>query len=91
MTVEELRNEIDMLDKEIMRLWQRQAAISRQIGAQRIAAGDPRIVLSREYDVIILRYRSALGSEGAELALLALRAGRIRLTTLHEWMATRTR
>lgn len=78
LTVEELRNEIDVLDEEIVRLWRRRAAISRQIGARRITAGGPRIVLGREYEVIE-RYRIALGSEGAELALLALRAGRGRL------------
>jgi chorismate mutase len=75
MTVEELRNQIDVLDEEIVRLWRRRAAISHQIGMRRIAAGGTRIVLSREYEVIS-RYRAALGSEGAELALLALRTGR---------------
>jgi chorismate mutase len=73
--IEELRHEIDELDGEIIRLWQRRAAISHTIGDRRVAAGGPRIVLRREHE-IIARYRAALGPVGGTLALLVLQAGR---------------
>jgi chorismate mutase len=72
-----LRNEIDYLDAEILRLVQRRTAVSRTIGQVRRAAGGPRVVHGREMAVLD-RYR-ALGPEGHELAMLLLRLGRGRL------------
>lgn len=72
-----LREEIDVLDAEILRLVQRRTAVSQAIGAARMAAGGPRVVHGREMAVLD-RYRD-LGGEGRELAILLLRLGRGRL------------
>lgn len=75
--IEDLRDEIDHLDDEILRLIKRRAEVSRDIGAARMASGGPRIVYNREMDVLA-RYRE-LGPEGRELAMILLRLGRGRL------------
>jgi chorismate mutase len=41
----------------------------------RVASGGTRLVLSREREILD-RFRSALGADGTQLALLVLRAGR---------------
>ncbi|NHD16714.1 MULTISPECIES: chorismate mutase [Actinopolyspora] len=74
---ENLREEIDHLDEEILRLVKRRAEVSHRIGTERMAAGGPRIVYNREMDVLA-RYRE-LGPEGRELAMILLRLGRGRL------------
>lgn len=76
-TIDDLRQEIDWLDAEILRLIKRRAEVSRTIGAARMAAGGPRIVYNREMDVLA-RYRE-LGPEGRQLALALLNLGRGRL------------
>ncbi len=77
MDIAELRQEIDWLDAEILRLIKRRTEVSRAIGATRMAAGGTRIVVNREMDVIA-RFRE-LGPEGRELAMLLLNLGRGRL------------
>jgi chorismate mutase len=72
-----LREEIDAIDAELLRLVQRRSEISQRIGLARMAAGGPRIVYNREMQVLA-RFR-ALGTEGRELAMLLLRLGRGRL------------
>ncbi|HEV7908212.1 MAG TPA: chorismate mutase [Pseudonocardiaceae bacterium] len=72
--IDELRQEIDHLDAEILRLVQRRVEVSKIIGAARMAAGGTRIVHNREIDVLN-RYK-ALGPEGKELAMVLLRLGR---------------
>lgn len=72
-----LREEIDAIDAELLRLVQRRSEISQRIGLARMAAGGPRIVYNREMQVLA-RFRG-LGSEGRELAMLLLRLGRGRL------------
>ncbi|MGH3762921.1 chorismate mutase [Actinophytocola sp.] len=69
-----LREEIDWLDAEILRLVKRRIEVSRTIGAARMAAGGPRIVYNREMDVLA-RYRE-LGPEGRRLAMALLDLGR---------------
>lgn len=69
-----LREEIDWLDAEILRLVKRRVEVSRTIGAARMAAGGPRIVYNREMDVLA-RYRE-LGVEGRRLAMALLNLGR---------------
>ncbi|WP_420810121.1 chorismate mutase [Halopolyspora algeriensis] len=76
-SISALRDEIDHLDAEILRLIKRRAEVSREIGAARMAEGGPRIVYNREMDVLA-RYRE-LGPEGRELAMILLRLGRGRL------------
>ena len=75
--VAELRKEIDELDREILRLVKRRAEVSQRIGAARMAAGGPRIVVNREMDVLA-RYRE-LGQAGRMLAMALLDLGRGKL------------
>jgi chorismate mutase len=70
-----IRERIDEIDAAIMSLWQERAALSQRVGATRVAAGGTRLVLSRERQILD-KYRDALGSDGTQLALLVLRAGR---------------
>jgi chorismate mutase len=72
-----LREEIDAIDAEILRLVQRRSEISQRVGRARMAAGGPRIVYNREM-AILERFRD-LGSEGRELGMILLRLGRGRL------------
>jgi chorismate mutase len=72
-----LREEIDWLDKEILRLVKRRVEVSKTIGAVRMAAGGTRIVYNREMDVLA-RYRD-LGPDGRQLAMALLNLGRGRL------------
>jgi chorismate mutase len=72
-----LREEIDHLDAEILRLVQRRSQVSQKIGRARMAAGGPRIVYNREM-AVLERFRD-LGSEGRELGMILLRLGRGRL------------
>ena len=71
----ELRTRIDEIDAAIIDLWRERAGISQQVGAQRVASGGTRLVLSREQQ-IIHKFHSELGPIGTQLAILALRAGR---------------
>jgi chorismate mutase len=73
-----LREQIDACDAEIIDLVRRRLAVSREIGALRAASGGTRLSLSRESQVLS-RFRSALGDDGATLALMLLRQGRGRL------------
>ncbi len=72
-----LREEIDWLDAEIVRLCKRRAEVSQKVGAARMAAGGPRIVVNREMDVLA-RYRD-LGPEGRKIAMALLELGRGKL------------
>jgi len=70
-----LRERIDEIDAALIRLWQERAALSQEVGSTRVASGGTRLVLSREREILD-RFRSALGADGTQLALLILRAGR---------------
>jgi len=70
-----LRARIDEIDAALIALWQERAAISRTVGATRVASGGTRLVLSREREILD-RFRAELGADGTQLALLILRAGR---------------
>jgi chorismate mutase len=72
--INELREEIDHLDAEILRLIQRRVEVSKIIGAARMAAGGTKIVHNREIDVLN-RYKP-LGPEGKDLAMTLLKMGR---------------
>ncbi|QQQ75865.1 chorismate mutase [Saccharothrix sp. 6-C] len=72
--IDALRQEIDHLDAELLRLVKRRVEVSKVIGAARMAAGGTRIVHNREIDVIN-RYKD-LGPEGRDLAMILLRLGR---------------
>ena len=72
-----LREEIDLLDGQILELIKRRTEVSQRIGVIRRAEGGPRIVLSRE-QAVLARFRD-LGPEGRELGMLLLRLGRGRL------------
>ncbi|SDD99507.1 chorismate mutase [Glycomyces harbinensis] len=73
--LKDLRVEIDQLDTEIIRLWQRRAEVSKRVGQIRMANGGTRLVLDRER-AILEKYRQALGDDGIQIAMLVLRAGR---------------
>ncbi|GIJ37881.1 chorismate mutase [Micromonospora andamanensis] len=73
--IAEIRVRIDEIDSSLIELWQERAALSREVGATRMASGGTRLVLSREQE-ILERFRAALGADGTQLALLLLRAGR---------------
>lgn len=70
-----MRQRIDEIDAELIALWQERAGLSQQVGATRVASGGTRLVLSREREILD-HFRSALGADGTQLALLLLRAGR---------------
>ncbi|MFI6229221.1 chorismate mutase [Micromonospora echinospora] len=70
-----IRERIDEIDQQLIELWQERAGLSQQVGRTRIASGGTRLVLSRE-QAILERFRTALGADGVQLALLLLRAGR---------------
>jgi chorismate mutase len=70
-----LRERLDEIDARIIELWLERAAISQEVGRTRVASGGTRLVLNRENE-ILERYRSQLGADGVQLALLILRAGR---------------
>ncbi|MEV8437050.1 chorismate mutase [Actinosynnema sp. NPDC051121] len=72
--IDALRQEIDHLDAELLRLVKRRVEVSKIIGAARMAAGGTRIVHNREIDVIN-RYKD-LGPEGRDLAMILLKLGR---------------
>jgi len=73
--ITDLRSRIDEIDANLIQLWLERAALSQQVGATRVAAGGTRLVLSREREILD-RFRSALGADGTQVALLLLRAGR---------------
>ena len=73
-----LRRRLDEIDQKLIELWRERAEISHEVGVTRVAAGGTRLVLSRENE-ILTRFRDALGPDGAQLALLILRAGRGKL------------
>jgi chorismate mutase len=70
-----LRKRIDQIDRELIALWKERATISQEVGRTRMASGGTRLVLARERE-ILERFRQELGSDGVQLALLLLRAGR---------------
>lgn len=70
-----LREEIDHLDAEIIRLVRRRAEVSGIVGKTRMANGGTKLVHNRELD-ILARYREGLGPEGKDIALILLRMGR---------------
>jgi len=72
--IDDLRLEIDRLDAIILAAIKRRTAVSKKVGATRMASGGPRLVHSREVKVID-RF-AALGQEGHTLAMLLLRLGR---------------
>ena len=71
----DLRARIDALDAELVRLVHERTALSARIGAERRAAGGPRIVHARENEVVG-RWRGALGRPGASIAMALLELGR---------------
>lgn len=72
--IEVLRVEIDRLDSIILAAIKRRSAVSKRIGAARMASGGPRLVHSRE--VKVLDRFADLGADGHTLAMLLLRLGR---------------
>lgn len=70
-----LRERIDVVDAELLRLVVERSEVSARIGAARRAAGGPRIVHARENEVV-RRWRDQLGRPGAAIAMALLELGR---------------
>jgi chorismate mutase len=70
-----MRDRINEIDSALIALWQERASLSQQVGATRVASGGTRLVLAREREILD-KFRTALGADGTQLALLLLRAGR---------------
>jgi chorismate mutase len=75
-----MRERIDEIDAAIIGLWRERAGLSQQIGRVRLASGGTRLALAREQQILD-RFRESLGDQGADLALLVLRAGRGTLSS----------
>ena len=73
--IQAIRKRIDEIDETLIALWKERAELSKQVGVTRMASGGTRLVLSRERE-ILEHFRSELGADGTQLALLLLRAGR---------------
>ena len=69
------RQRIDALDAEIVRLIGERVAVSASVQQARLAAGGPRIVQSRENEVVG-RWRATLARPGGVIALALLELGR---------------
>jgi len=69
------RERIDALDAELVRLITERAAVSASVQSARRAVGGPRVVQSREVEVVG-RWRDALGRPGRTIALALLELGR---------------
>lgn len=69
------RPRIDALDAELIRLIRERVAVSREVQRERVSAGGPRVVHSRENEVVA-RWRDALGEPGGTVALALLELAR---------------
>ncbi len=76
-TIPEMRDEIDTIDAELVRLIKRRTELSHAIGNTRASEGGTRIVYSREMQV--LERFAELGSAGTDLGMLLLSLGRGKL------------
>lgn len=77
-SIPQMRARIDQIDTAMISLWRERAELSRTIGVLRLRQGGTRLVLAREAE-ILQRFRAGIGSDGIQLGLLVLRAGRGRL------------
>ncbi|MEU4423920.1 chorismate mutase [Actinoplanes sp. NPDC024001] len=73
--IREMRERINEIDQAIIDLWLERASLSQEVGKTRMASGGTRLVLARERE-IVERFRTALGPDGTQVALLLLRSGR---------------
>lgn len=73
-----LREQIDAVDSEIIRLINERKALSHQVGRLRSAVGGPRLSISREHQ-IMSRFASEVGTYGSQVALLLLKISRGRM------------
>ncbi|MGK5529194.1 chorismate mutase [Streptomyces sp. URMC 129] len=69
--VGEGRRRLDALDARIIELVKERVTVSEQVQAARVAAGERRVHLAREMEVL-RRYRDALGRQGTQLAMTLL-------------------
>lgn len=81
LTTEDLRAEIDRLDVELLALIEQRRRVSAQIQQLRMAEGGPRVVHSREAEVIG-RWKAALGGSGTRIAQALLDLSRGPLVPL---------
>ena len=74
-TITDRRAAIDELDAQLVALIQQRLAVSNEIQTERLAAGGPRVVHSREAEVVA-RWRAELGAPGSRIALALLELAR---------------
>ena len=74
-TITDRRAAIDELDAQLVALIQQRLAVSNEIQKERLAAGGPRVVHSREAEVVA-RWRAELGAPGSRIALALLELAR---------------
>jgi chorismate mutase len=65
------RTRIDEIDAALVALISERVAVSRQIQRARVASGGPRVVTSRERE-LVQRWHAALGEAGGGIALRLL-------------------
>ena len=70
-----MRERIDEIDQALIDLWLERSRLSQEVGKTRMASGGTRLVLAREREIVD-RFRTALGPDGTQVALLLLRSGR---------------
>lgn len=70
-SIEASRDVIDAIDDSIIELLSQRQAVSSHIQALRAEAGDGRVAMSREYEVMA-RYRAVLDRAGARVAVSVL-------------------
>jgi chorismate mutase len=70
-----LRDRINSIDDQLIALWHERSQVSHEVGVRRMASGGTRLALARERQICD-KFRTAIGEDGTQLALLLLRAGR---------------
>lgn len=73
-----LREQIDAVDDEIIRLVNERRALSNDVGRLRAAVGGPRLSISREHQ-IMGKFAKEVGTYGSQVALLLLKISRGRM------------
>lgn len=73
-----LREQIDAVDDEIIRLIDKRRTLSHNVGQLRAAVGGPRLSISREHQ-IMGKFAKDLGAYGSQVALLLLKISRGRM------------
>lgn len=80
LTIEDMRERIDVIDRSIVSLLAERAAYSHHVQVAKVGSGEPRVDLGRERQVI-QTYADALGQRGTEVGHAVLLFSRGRVTS----------